>query len=291
MGDLGARLTRVLVTGSSGYLGAEVVAALGASGATAVGHDRTTRGDLRDAEVVRRALLDARPDVVVHCAAAVPRSAGGYDDEAAARASLEMVDALVAAAPPYVVFTSSMTVYGADLPMPVTEDTTAPSSAYGHAKLAAEQALLGRDGPGTTVLRLPGLFGGTRTSGLVHALCAAAAGGEVPALPAAPLLWAGMHVADAAAAVVRATLRPPVGDVVLNVGYAGTQSISRLVGLLAALDDRLATSVEHPDFSMDLTRAGDLLGPHPASLDQRVRERVADCRRAHPSSAADAIPD
>ena len=59
---------RLLVTGAAGMLGRDVVAA-----AQSAGHDviALTRRDLdiADADAVRAAIADARPDAVVNCAA------------------------------------------------------------------------------------------------------------------------------------------------------------------------------------------------------------------------------
>src|SRR5512139_3411601 len=66
---------RVLVTGGAGFLGAHVVAALRARGATQVIVPRSRDYDLRDAGAVRRLLADSaapRPvDLVIHLAAKV----------------------------------------------------------------------------------------------------------------------------------------------------------------------------------------------------------------------------
>jgi UDP-glucose 4-epimerase len=75
---------RVLVTGSSGFLGAAVVRALLARGDTAIGFDTQVRqggsadgrfvqvtGDITDAKQVTQTLANHRPDAVIHCAAIV----------------------------------------------------------------------------------------------------------------------------------------------------------------------------------------------------------------------------
>lgn len=62
---------RVVVTGGAGFLGRFVVAALQAHGATEVFVPRSRDYDLRDREAIRRLLVDARPDMVIHLAAVV----------------------------------------------------------------------------------------------------------------------------------------------------------------------------------------------------------------------------
>ncbi len=62
---------RVMVTGGAGFLGKHVVARLAAEGACDVFVPRSAQYDLRDQQAVRRALADARPDVIIHLAAVV----------------------------------------------------------------------------------------------------------------------------------------------------------------------------------------------------------------------------
>lgn len=75
---------RVLVTGSSGFLGAAVVRALLARGDTAIGFDTQVRqggsadgrlvqvaGDITDSKRVAQAVATHGPDAVIHCAAIV----------------------------------------------------------------------------------------------------------------------------------------------------------------------------------------------------------------------------
>ena len=75
---------RVLVTGSSGFLGAAVARELLARGDTVIGFDTNAGarvspdgrliqipGDLTDAQSVKQAMIAHRPDAVIHCAAIV----------------------------------------------------------------------------------------------------------------------------------------------------------------------------------------------------------------------------
>jgi NAD dependent epimerase/dehydratase family len=61
----------VLVTGSSGFLGARVLRRLGERGLAAAVGFRSAQHDVRDRDAIRAALHDARPDAVIHLAAVV----------------------------------------------------------------------------------------------------------------------------------------------------------------------------------------------------------------------------
>jgi GDP-L-fucose synthase len=64
-------MTRILVTGGSGFLGSHLVAALRARGERDVAAPRARDYDLRDAAATRRLYQDARPELVFHLAARV----------------------------------------------------------------------------------------------------------------------------------------------------------------------------------------------------------------------------
>ena len=62
---------RVMVTGGAGFLGRYIVERLHGAGAREVFVPRSAGYDLRDGEACRRALADARPELVIHAAAVV----------------------------------------------------------------------------------------------------------------------------------------------------------------------------------------------------------------------------
>lgn len=151
---------RVFVTGGAGYIGSVGVEKLLDAGHEVIVLDnmRTGRpasiadeaevivGDLRDGSFVRDMLARAKPDAIMHFAAAtiVPESVvkpdlyyginmvGGYNLLEGAR--LAGVDKIIVS--------STAAVYGSPEHMPITEDTpTNPVSPYGAAKLMFEQML------------------------------------------------------------------------------------------------------------------------------------------------------
>ena len=152
-----APLNSVLVLGHSGYIGSRVAAALAGDGLRVVGRSipplDLTRddavGDLTD-------LLD--PDGAVVVCAAIKKQLGDNPDIFARNMAmtLNVCRALAARPVKRVVYFSSASVYGEDVPHPtITEATTPePTSFYGIGKYASERLVLKMAGqqPGTSVV-------------------------------------------------------------------------------------------------------------------------------------------
>src|SRR5215217_9539452 len=131
---------RLLVTGAAGMLGRDVVAA-----AESAGHDviALARADLdiTDADAVRAAIADARPDAVVNCAGWTDVDGAEAEEEAATRINGDGAGNLAAAAP-FLVHVSSDYVFDGTASEPYAEgDPTGPRTAYGRSKLAGEHAV------------------------------------------------------------------------------------------------------------------------------------------------------
>jgi dTDP-4-dehydrorhamnose reductase len=159
---------RVLVTGSAGMLGRDVVRA-GERG----GHELVALShadlDITDTEAVGAALAHVRPDAAINCAAWTDvDGAEAHVEQAQAVNSLgagNLARATAAADVPLVHLSSDYVFDGrprldsSDRPRPYLEsDPTNPLSVYGKSKLAGEQQVLDAS-PRHTVVRSSWLFG------------------------------------------------------------------------------------------------------------------------------------
>lgn len=150
---------RVLVTGGAGFVGSHACKALRRAGFDPVAFDNLSRGHaslVRFGELVRgdlhdRAALDAvldavRPVACLHFAAYAyvgesMRDPGLYYRNNVG-GSLALLEALVAAGVPHIVFSSTCAVYGEVERLPIAEDAPRrPLSPYGRSKLAVEEML------------------------------------------------------------------------------------------------------------------------------------------------------
>jgi GDP-4-dehydro-6-deoxy-D-mannose reductase len=137
-------LTRVLITGASGFAGRHLVAACEAAGDEVSTAPPSRVADLRDAEAALGVVAAARPDVVYHLAAQahVGRS---WEDPASTlhgnvAMTLNMLEAVRAQAPSAVfLLACSSEEYGPPLAVPTTEDEVLkPANPYAVSKASCD---------------------------------------------------------------------------------------------------------------------------------------------------------
>ncbi|QIS21957.1 NAD-dependent epimerase/dehydratase family protein [Nocardia terpenica] len=186
----------VLVTGSSGVVGAAVADEMHRAGWQVCGWDMrpgpwtTHLGDLRDAELRARAV--AGVDTVVHTAALHAPHVGAVPDAEFRAVNVEATAALLERAAECgvrrLVYTSTTSVYGHAL---VPDDRAVwvdesleprPRDIYDETKLAAEALVRAHRAPATIILRIARCFP------------------EAPAIQAAHRLYRGVDVRDVAVA-------------------------------------------------------------------------------------------
>jgi nucleoside-diphosphate-sugar epimerase len=144
-------MSRVLVTGGTGFLGTHLSATLARTGWEVVAADihppvdvidyDFLELDVRDAAAVRKAVAGC--DVVVNNAALVPVTRSSYETYAAVNlGGTENVLAAAKKEGAYVAHISSTSLYGVPPKVPIQPDTPfTPFEPYGRSKLAAERAV------------------------------------------------------------------------------------------------------------------------------------------------------
>jgi dTDP-4-dehydrorhamnose reductase len=146
-----ASTVRIAATGAGGMLGRELLRAARAREIALLGWDRRAL-DVTDADAARRALDEARPDVVIHAAAWTDVDGCEADPERAFRTNAKGTVNLAAAcreAGARLVTISTDYVFDGEGTEPYREDAPpGPMNVYGWSKLAAEDATLalGRSG-------------------------------------------------------------------------------------------------------------------------------------------------
>lgn len=151
---------KILVTGGAGFIGSVVTELLCDAGHIVTVWDNLANGhraavderarfheiDLLDAVVVREHLQALCPDAVVHLAAEALIDVSMRDPGRFYRANLvggiNLLDAMVTAGVPRLVFSSTAATYGQPEHTPITEEMAGhPCNSYGESKWAFERAL------------------------------------------------------------------------------------------------------------------------------------------------------
>lgn len=213
---------RVLVTGSSGFLGRAIVERLLAHGYDIVGLDPVPPSiagyhhlddDLSDATRLRTQLATERPTHVIHAGGVSgPMVLSERPDRVMAINVGGTLNLLLAALDTGVktfVYCSSVAALGDYYEtMPIDEDyPLRPANAYGCSKAAVEmilRGLWGKVGLDLCSLRFTGIYGpGRRTSFVIDDIVAGAVEGRPVRVPASTE-WPYIHVDDAADAAIEA---------------------------------------------------------------------------------------
>lgn len=148
---------RALVTGGSGLLGRQVVAALTEAG-WEVAAPTHAACDLTHAEAVDHLLESVRPALIVNCAALRHPDACEADDAPVRALNIALPTRLAAAGIPLIHLSTDYVFDGRNAPYE-TDARRCPLNAYGRQKAAAEEAV--ECAPHALILRVPLLFGPT----------------------------------------------------------------------------------------------------------------------------------
>lgn len=157
-------MTGWLVTGASGFLGANLGWALGGA-TTRIGVSRTAPPsgtfdlyfpvDITDAESLRSVIASTRPSVIVHAAALSSHEACESDPDLAHRINVTAsahLAAIAADAGSQFIYISTDAVFPGTRGHYAETDETEPFSVYGETKLLGEHAVLGAN-PSSLVVR------------------------------------------------------------------------------------------------------------------------------------------
>ena len=284
----------VLVTGGAGYIGSHAVLALRAAGHAVVVLDNLTtgfrwllpddvpliEGDAGDMALLARVFAEHGIGAVMHFAGSiiVPESVSNplkyYRNNTAT--SRNLIEAVVTAGVPHIIFSSTATVYGApDHPGLAEDEPTAPINPYAMSKLMTERMLA--DTSAVTamnhaVLRYFNVAGadaegrtGQSTAGATHLIkvaCEAVVGkrdhvavfGTDYATADGTGVRDYIHVsdlADAHVAALAALVAEPARSLTMNVGYGRGASV---LEVLDAVDRVAGVTLER---RVEPRRAGD----------------------------------
>lgn len=257
-------MARVLLTGASGFVGANLLAEPGASahewtcvdvapprgGSTPDWVTESVVDDLSDPRRLRLLVEKARPDAIVHLAGFTGKGGTAENRELLLRANVgstwAVLDAVAASGirPPRFLLASSALVYGAQVGVFREEMEPRPADEYAATKFLAEKAVEAWGARGLVVpaiLRPAVIYGpGQRGSMFVPALVAALSEGRRFAMTGGRQKRDLVHVRDVARAILGLVVSDASG--VFNVGTGtGTEmaEIGRILSEMAGRPDLL----------------------------------------------------
>jgi UDP-glucose 4-epimerase len=286
-------LTRILVTGASGFLGRHVVRRLIERGDSVTALTRTANldgietlhADLAESDQADRVLQPWRWDAVVNLAGPVTSGNEQLSVGIDVVATHVRIALLLRrhAAQVRIVHASSMTVYGVPERVDVDEEhPRRPRHLYGLAKVLAEDVFLADPTLDVWILRLPGLFSEERKTGALYHFCQAARAGQpLRVSNQTPTPWSVLHVADAAESVMLALAARSQAGGPLNVSYDEPVELVAVATMIARHANtgsgvERVHQVEHPSLHLVGTKARVLLGWTAPSLTTRLHKLYSD---------------
>lgn len=284
-------MTRWLVTGASGFLGANVPARLPVGdvaiaatrdGRRLPGFHEAVRLDLLDDAALRAAIESARPDVVLHAAALSSHAACEADPGLAHRVNAEAT-ALVAAAShgagARLVYVSTDAVFGGDNAPYAEDDAPMPFSAYGRSKLAGE--LAADVTPGALIARV-NFYGWSPTgSRSILEFFASALRSGTTAPGFTDYVVSSAYVADTIDAMVTCVVGERSGLVHIAAPEGASKAalgieVARALGLDGALIEPTTRPDGPLDLTLDVSRLQEWAGWVPRPLAGGIAAAIAD---------------
>jgi len=272
------------VTGAGGYLGKKIVSNLKSKGTDvipivrSITHEGEVICDLTNSEMVNDVINENNIDIIIHCAASVPKAFDDYNKHEMYESNVKMLENICMQYINRIVFCSSMSVYGTEATGMLDETMqTKNPNAYANSKIVGENLLIENNHMNYAIARLPGLFGGGRTNGLIFNAINYLLENKLPELSISPPAWSAMHVEDAAELIVRLAINDLPNRTLCNIGYGLPQSILRLVNELIALiniDDLTLAGITDNWVCQNINHQLRYIGNSPSHWYQRLSDEI-----------------
>lgn len=276
----------ILLTGATGFLGSKLKESLNLNpGNSCLVSSRLledyTNCDLTSFEETLSLSKKINPEIIIHCAASVPKDSQDYEETKFNQTSFLINKNIERCFKSKMIFTSSMTVYNNSVSYEraFNEKETDLSKLNGYAKVKLESENLFRSSKNLDVisLRLPGLFSEARKHGLVHNIVKALIDNKKLEFKKRLPVWSTMHVEDAVRVIKYFTENfSKISHKTINVGYPGKQSIPRMAKLISKIFDKkfYNKDLDIREFEMDLEILNKYFNFEEKILEKRISNLV-----------------
>jgi len=290
MDNSGNDMSQICLTGAGGYLGKKIAANLKNRGINVISIVRSPSDeddvvcDLLNQEMVNDIFRKNDIDIVIHCAAIVPKSIGDYNKCNMYESNVKMLENISNHKLSRLIYCSSVSVYGTQAAGMLDESMAIKdTTVYANSKAACENLLMKNGENNYAIARLPGLFGGGRADGLVFNTVNSLLKNNLPDLPNVIPAWSAMHVEDAAELIVEFLINDIPNKVLCNLGYGIPQSIQRLINeciSLLNIDDLALVNVADNWVCQNINEQLRHVGPPPNSWHQRLSHEIEIIRES-----------
>ena len=287
----------ILVTGSIGLLGRNLVTRLTEKGVKVIGCDiKKPDYPIRRGFIFEKCDLTSEREIaslfkkynfnqIVHLAASYRKFGNLNENEKKemfqgnVATTFKIISAMEEFKVKRLIFSSSMTVYGLPQYLPVDENHPLnPLDFYGFSKIMSEE-IVKNSSVEYLILRFPGIFSLTRKRGAVYNFIFNALQGKDLHISANTLTPWDIISADDAADSINISLASNVKNNIFNIGYGKSIELVRLAKKIVKLCNSKSKVVKdhpvnHPVFYLDTKKARRLLRVSLPSLDFRLEQFI-----------------
>jgi len=190
---------KIIVTGSAGYIGKSIHSFFKKKKYETIGLSRAKsqlKVNLLNKEETIKKLNKYKDYELIHCAGFVPKNEKQYEDKILNKQNLDITNNLLSTKIKKIYFISSFSVYQDN--KDAIEKKLKPQKSrneYANNKIKIENLFLSSD-KSVKILRIPGIFGGSRKNGLIFNCMQALKCNEDFMIKKSYPKWIGMHIDD-----------------------------------------------------------------------------------------------
>ena len=299
---------KVCVTGASGYLGRNLIKELFSRDikVLSITRDKEKKyenssncliSDLCDKEKVFKKLKQFLPDVVVHCAAFIPKNSNEKEEFLSLQNNLIATKNLLSIMGEidlrHIIFTSTISIYTGEKisenSLPLHEKSIVdPEGFYGKDKLKAENLCIDWSLKGTNrkcdILRFSGIHGGGRKDGVIYKFIKKLLVEEKVFIPSPRSRYSILSINDAVQAILLLLQRKKfIKNETFNIGGSEDMKLIEIAEKIKEITKSksiIEIGDKLPEIrSMDISKAQREIGFSPELFDNWIKKEILDIKK------------